>query len=92
MNRLEKIRIFLTDVYGNYYRIASIANPKDHKGEYYLKMMFPDIKGIPLISGRHEKGGDIKRLNLEPGGVQEFTYHYRSGISHFKDGKEYLFF
>lgn len=46
--------------------------------------MFPDIKGIPLITGHHNKGDVTAGTGLF-NGVQEFTYHYRSGVSHFKD-------
>ena len=82
--KLKKIRIFLKDDKNKYYRICSISNQKDYTGEYYLKIMFPDIKGIPLITGHHNKGV-VKLGEGLIDGIQEFTYHYRSGISHFKN-------
>jgi hypothetical protein len=86
-NKLKKTRIFLKDNDGNHYRICSVSNPKDHKGEHYLKIMFPDIKGVPLLTGIHNRGTVTPGERLA-GGVQEFSYHYRSGISHFKDSND----
>jgi hypothetical protein len=85
MSKLKTLRIFLEDEFGDYYRICSVANPRDYKGEYYLKIMLPDIKGIPLITVENDKDGVVGKVNRLPKGLQEFTYHYRAGVSHFKD-------
>lgn len=85
MSKLRTNKIFLKDQAGNYYRICSVANPKDYTGEYYLKIMFPDIKDIPLITGEHDEKGVVGKIGRLPKGLQEFSYHYRSGVSHFKD-------
>ena len=85
MSQLDKIRIFIQDDKGNYYRICNVSNSLDSRGESYVKLMFPDIKGIPLSAGLHNKG-NVTPTTGHPNGIHEFTYHYRSGISHFKDG------
>lgn len=90
MNRLRTLRIFLKDEANNYYRIFNIANPKDKKGEYYLKIMFPDIKNIRLLTGSNTDKGIFKQQKPLENGVQEFTYHYRSGVSHFKDAEGHI--
>ncbi len=84
MNKLVFKRFFIKDTVGNYYRIFNVANPTDSRGEFYLKIVFPDIRGIPVITGVHDKDGIVSQFNLEKG-VHEFSYHYRSGVSHLKD-------
>lgn len=90
MSKLIKMRFFLKDEAGKFYRIASAANPKDGKGEYYLKLMFPDLKGVPLRTGLHDKGALVKEGEPLSGGIQEFSYHYHAGISHFKDANGHV--
>ncbi len=87
MSKFKKTRIFLKDDKGKYYRVCSVYNQKDSRGEYYIKIMFPDIKGIPLIAGHHNKGLTRVESRLNPD-IQEFSYHYRSGVSHFKNAKD----
>ncbi len=87
MSKLNKIRIFIRDKEGCYYRLCSVSNHKDKYGEYYLKIMFPDIGRIPLVTGHINKGKVLPSAPLN--GITEFSYHYHSGIRHFKntDGK-----
>jgi hypothetical protein len=85
MNKMDFKRIFLKDEHNQYYRIFSIANEKDHKGEYYVKIIFPDIKNIPLITSKNDDEGTITETDFIIEGVSEFSYHYRAGISHFKN-------
>lgn len=90
MNKLKTLRIFLEDGADNYYRIFNIANPKDKKGEYYLKIMFPDITNIRLLTGSNADDGIFKKQKPLENGIQDFTYHYRSGVSHFKDAEGHI--
>lgn len=93
MSKISKLnlkRVFLRDDKGNLYRIFAIANNKDHKGESYIKIIIPDIKDVPLITGKHNKGGIVTDLDRLNGGISEFSYHYRSGVSHLKDSKIHI--
>ena len=85
MSKQNHKRVYLKDEKGNYYRIFGIMNEKDSRGEYYVKLVFPDVLKIPLVTGKHNKDGVITEINSLPNGVLEFSYHYRSGISHLKD-------
>jgi len=80
----RKRRIYIQDKEGNFYRLCIFSNWQDKYGEFYLKIMFPDLVNVSLITGYHDKG--IVELGEKlPNGIVEFTYHYRSGVSHFKD-------
>jgi hypothetical protein len=46
--------------------------------------MFPDIKDFPLMASYH-KNKKVSLGEILYKGLQEFTYHYISGISHYKD-------
>lgn len=90
MSKLDFKRVFLKDDGDKYYRIFSVANGEDYTGERYVKLVFPDIVGVPLITGEHNKEGIVTNRDILPGGVNEFSYHYRSGISHLKSFDEYI--
>lgn len=80
-------RIYLKDTENNLYRICSFSNWRDKYGEFYLKVMFPDLKNIPLLTGLHDRGV-VEPGERLPEGIQEFTFHYRSGVSHFKNSSK----
>lgn len=84
MSKLKIKRIFIKDEQGKFYRICGITNTKDATGEYYVKILFPDQKNIPLIGTTNNEKLEIIDLEIVGSGVQEFTYHYKSGVSHYK--------
>lgn len=84
MSKLPIRNVIIRDKEGNYFRICSFANPTDHSGEYYIKLLFPDIRDIPLIGDTTNKQKKVIKRELMADGVQEFTYHYQSGVAHYK--------
>lgn len=77
--------IFLKDCYGNYFRICHILNKKDKYGQYFLKISFPDTRKLPLTEMDHDKNHNVTKEKFFANKVQEFTYHYESGVSHYKN-------
>ena len=90
MAKYKKTNILIKDEQGVLYRLLSLGNWKDARGEYYIKMMFPDLKDTPLETAEHNKRGDITKMDFMFGGIQEFSFHYRAGVSHFKDANSYI--
>lgn len=90
-NELKKLRlqrIFLKDSEGNHFRICSFANTRDKAGEFYIKLLFPDTRNIPLLTETYGKDLSVKDREILLSGVQEFSYHYYGGVAHFKDNPE----
>lgn len=88
MNKLKVQRVLIKDNKGNFYRICNISNPKDRYGEYYVKLIFPEFRGVPLLGETNDKYGGVLHVEFVPDGIQEFTYHYKSGVSHFKSSSD----
>jgi hypothetical protein len=89
MSKMVFKKIFIKDINGFYYHILSVANPKDSWGEFYLKVAFPGAKGLQITSADSNEEGMIGNFDVTSG-ITEFTYHYRSGISHFKNKNDYV--
>ncbi|MCX6726736.1 MAG: hypothetical protein NTY75_02855 [Candidatus Shapirobacteria bacterium] len=83
-NKLDIKRVLIVDEFGNYFRICGMSNPIDYKGEYYVKVVLPDFKGIPLLAEINGRKGEVVGESRMESDVQEFSYHYKSGVSHFK--------
>lgn len=83
-NKLDIKRVLIVDENGNYFRICGISNPVDYKGEYYIKVVLPDFKGTPLLAEINGRKGEVVGETRMESDVQEFSYHYKSGVSHFK--------
>jgi hypothetical protein len=84
MKDTEFKRILLKDSFGDYYRICGAANTKDSKGEWYIKLVFPGIRNIPMIIAENDDSFNIVKENLILNGIQEFSYHYQVGLAHYK--------
>jgi len=84
LSKLDLKRIFLKDSIGNYFRLFSISNPNDKKGEYYIKAIFSNLRNVPLI-GLTNIDEKITKQELMLNGIQEFSFHYNAGVSHYKD-------
>jgi len=90
MNRLQIRRVIIKDLGGNYYRICNICNPIDKYKEPYLKIMFPDLKYDMFIETSNDAELNITGRKLVSKRINEFSYHYINGISHYKSSsKEY---
>jgi len=92
MPKLNITRVLLRDGSGGTYRPLSFACELDAaKSEPYFKVLFPDLKGKTIYS---DQVPDTKRARehlidpavatLMPTGADEITYHYDSGILHYK--------
>lgn len=88
MSKPKIKRVWLKGPKGEFYRIFSVANPVDHKGEYYLKIMFPDLSQRTMLGANHDAEGDITHYDESTNKFQEFTYHYLGGVSHYKNSKK----
>ena len=89
MPRLTIKRIFIKNQSGELFRVFGVANPKDSKNEFYIKLIFPYFGKKSVTEVIHDADGDTTEggyLN----GLQEFSYHYESGISHYKNHEDTL--
>jgi hypothetical protein len=84
-NKLELTRILLPLPDGTLRRICSFSNPKDKRGDPYVKLVFPDLHGQPLERTMQNSRWEIQDTEIAPDGMSEFSYHYKGGIAHFKD-------
>ncbi|MFA6392120.1 MAG: hypothetical protein WCW66_05245 [Patescibacteria group bacterium] len=81
-------RLLIKDDQNNLFKIFNILSESDKHKEPYVKICFPknkfggalyDVdKSSEIIDNYYKQ---FKRLNIE---LIEFTYHYISGVSHFK--------
>lgn len=88
MNKLDIKNIFIKDQQNNFYRICGISNPTDSRGEKYIKLVFPDLKDVPLIGETNDALMKITKSELLKEGILEFSYHYRGGVSHYKEPRQ----
>lgn len=100
IGKSKAVNILLKEDKGNLYRILKISHDKDKYGGNYFKAMIPDLIGKKINthkSSKYIKPPDLKaflsskrRLNTEV--FHEYTYHYESGVAHFKNSKgEHLY-
>jgi len=85
MAKLDIRNIYLKNQKGELYRICGVTNPIDSIGEKYIKLVFPDLKNIPLIGKTNDALMNVTESEFLKNGVIEFSYHYRSGVSHYKE-------
>lgn len=84
MSKLPIRNVIVRNTKGDYFRVCSFANLVDRSNEYYIKLLFPDIRDIPLIGDTTNEKLKVVKRELMADGVQEFTYHYHSGVAHYK--------
>jgi hypothetical protein len=88
MSKLKVRKVWLKDSDGNTHRIFNVANPRDSKGEFYIKIMFPDLAKQAVIGAHHDSDDNITHFDNEMSNFQEFTYHYLAGVSHYKNQRD----
>jgi hypothetical protein len=89
------IRVLLRDSDSNFlHRIFSLCIWKDHKNEEYLKIILPDFSENGLIKSKLNEEHRFLVDQISSQGVmesfREFSYHFDSGISHFKDNSKHI--
>jgi hypothetical protein len=84
MNKLSIRRVFIKYLYGLYFEVCGITNPKDRFGEYYLKIVFPKYDYTKLIAQERDKNFKPTTYEELKTRVEDFTYHYNGGVAHYK--------
>lgn len=95
IGKSKSANILLKDDKGNLYRIFKIFHDKDKYGENYFKVMIPDLIGKQLNThktSKYIKPPDLKKffnskVVLNTDELHEYTYHYESGVAHFKNNQ-----
>ncbi|GEM_PF-6273793 len=93
MKNPQVVNVILKDEKENLYRIFKISHERDKYGENYFKVMVPDLIGKQIITRKtstYIKPPDLEKLlgnviNLGAEEFHEYTYHYESGVAHFKN-------
>lgn len=90
---------FITDFNGDKYRLFSIIHKLDHKKEPYIKVVVPSVKdkdcnlydGETYIQSVDQDSLFSKSGDLQINNIHELSFHYQSGVIHFKNSKnEYI--
>ncbi|MFA5830009.1 MAG: hypothetical protein WC843_06000 [Candidatus Gracilibacteria bacterium] len=84
---LELQRLLIKDNQNNLFRILQFGPGLDEKNEPYVKICFPYFDNTRLY--KMDQPGKVKdnllsEFTPEYISINEFTYHYESGVSHFK--------
>ncbi|HLD92148.1 MAG TPA: hypothetical protein VI795_01990 [Patescibacteria group bacterium] len=95
MSNIQTVNLFLKNEKGDLYRIYKISHGNDKYGENYFKVMVPDLIGRKIYThktSKYIKPPDLKaffsskrELNIDL--FHEYTYHYESGVAHFKNNR-----
>lgn len=82
-------RLFIKDKQNNLFKIFTLKSLSDSRGEPYIKICFPknglggrlyDVNKTSQIIDNYYEQFKYENKNLE-----EFSYHYAAGLSHFKN-------
>lgn len=89
---LELQRLLIKDDQNNLFRIFQFGTGIDKpQGEPYIKICFPYFKSARLYKvDKPKKINDnfFAKLDYEEVKIDEFTYHYQSGVSHLKSSNK----
>jgi hypothetical protein len=90
MPRPQFNKLFISDD-TNVFRLLGFEVMQDSHGEHYLKVVFPDLRSSAIHFQQVRTGppGDLPLGQVDESplqGITEFTYHYQSGVSHYKAG------
>jgi hypothetical protein len=73
---------------GSIHRVFSVYFEHDYLGDEYMKVMLPDFLGLKMVKSEED---DKYRFMIDGHGqvssmpsFREFSYHFKSGVSHFK--------
>lgn len=82
-------RLFIRDKQNNLFKIFTLKSLSDSRGEPYIKICFPKNELVGRLYDINKTSQIVdnyyKQFKYEDKNIEEFSYHYVAGLSHFKN-------